>query len=575
MMPGASRALALVKNASAEPSPVWTAGWPDDGAATQGLAAVAARALDERQALLLAAAAPSAEDVEGTRLLANPLMINGECIGAVAVELPPAVDAEGAVSLQLLRWGTTWFEFFLKQLTSQRELGLWTMLELVRLSLEGQSLSEAAHAATSELATRFGCERVSLGVVRGRSINIVAFTHGQAELRNSELKRALADAMHEAIDQDRLIVFPAVKPNSITRQHKALASDHGAGAVCSVPLCGHDGVFAALTLEHADAQGFDDDGIAALNAAAGLLGPLLATRRAAERPWWRALGAAIADAGAIALGRGHWVAKTVGLSVCAGILALVFIESDYRVDANASVQGREQRAIVVPFDGYVAAARVRAGDEVRAGDLLVRLQDQELRLERSRWVGEEAEVAREYREALARHRSAQVVVLNARLEQAQARIAQIDYRLDRTTVRAPIDGVIVQGDLTHSIGAPVEQGQVLYEVAPLDDYRLALELEERDIGVIETGQSGNVALAGQGEARFPFTVERIWPVSKVSEGRNVFRVEATLTGAGTALRPGMSGLAKVDIGTRRLGWLWTHRMIEQLRFWAWSWGWSA
>ena len=32
---------------------------------------------------------------------------------------------------------------------------------------------------------------------------------------------------------------------------------------------------------------------------------------------------------------------------------------------------------------------------------------------------------------------------------------------------APIPGVIVSGDLSQAIGAPVERGQVLFELAPL------------------------------------------------------------------------------------------------------------
>ena len=48
-------------------------------------------------------------------------------------------------------------------------------------------------------------------------------------------------------------------------------------------------------------------------------------------------------------------------------------------------------------------------------------------------------------------------------------------------MRAPFDGVLVSGDLSHSVGAPVERGEVLFELAPLDDYLVVLEVPEAEV----------------------------------------------------------------------------------------------
>ena len=37
------------------------------------------------------------------------------------------------------------------------------------------------------------------------------------------------------------------------------------------------------------------------------------------------------------------------------------------------------------------------------------------------------------------------------------------------------------------------------------------------------------------------------------------------------LRPGMQGVGKIDIGTRRLVWIWTHGLTDWFRLWSWSW----
>jgi hypothetical protein len=36
------------------------------------------------------------------------------------------------------------------------------------------------------------------------------------------------------------------------------------------------------------------------------------------------------------------------------------------------------------------------------------------------------------------------------------------------------------------------------------------------------------------------------------------------------LRPGMEGVAKIDIGRRRLIWIWTHSLFDWLRVWTWQ-----
>jgi multidrug efflux pump subunit AcrA (membrane-fusion protein) len=136
---------------------------------------------------------------------------------------------------------------------------------------------------------------------------------------------------------------------------------------------------------------------------------------------------------------------------------------------------------------------------------------------------------------------------------------------------APFDGVIVSGDLSQKLGAPVERGQTLFEVAPLDSFRIALRVDERDFGHVVVGQKGELAVTAIPHQRFAFTVTRITAVNTARDGRNTFRVEAKLDGEHGRLRPGMEGVAKVRIDDRRLVWIWTHALTEWLQLWLWSW----
>jgi len=113
---------------------------------------------------------------------------------------------------------------------------------------------------------------------------------------------------------------------------------------------------------------------------------------------------------------------------------------------------------------------------------------------------------------------------------------------------------------------------VMWELAPLDAYRVILQVDERDIADLKVGQKGELVLSSMPGERQPLTVAKITPVSTPKEGRNVFRVEAQIGARSDArLRPGMEGVAKVEVDERRLISIWTRRLTDWLALKSWSW----
>jgi RND family efflux transporter MFP subunit len=303
-----------------------------------------------------------------------------------------------------------------------------------------------------------------------------------------------------------------------------------------------------------------------------MLGPLFDLRRARNR----SLRAHAVDSGrglgSKLFGPRHGGFKLAALLLASLALFLALADGSYRLSATARLEGEVQRAITAPFQGYVRETSVRPGDVVKRGQLLARLDDRDLRVERTRLIAQRDQLAQQYRDAMARQERAQVRIASAQITQAEAQLALVDEQLARTEVVAPFDSVVVSGDLTQSLGAPLERGQVLLEVAPLDSYRVVLQMDEQDIADLRVGQKGELVLSSMPGRQYPLTVSRITPVSTAREGANFFRVEADL-GAHTdaRLRPGMEGVAKVEVGERRLAWIWTRRMIDWLNFRAWAW----
>jgi hypothetical protein len=112
---------------------------------------------------------------------------------------------------------------------------------------------------------------------------------------------------------------------------------------------------------------------------------------------------------------------------------------------------------------------------------------------------------------------------------------------------------------------------VLFEVAPLDSYRLVLEVDERDIAEVQVGQRGHLLLSAFPTEPVDVTVNKVTPVSTAREGRNFFRVEAKLDQPHNRLRPGMEGAGKIEIDRRSLVWIWTHQVVDWIRLAVWSW----
>ena len=136
---------------------------------------------------------------------------------------------------------------------------------------------------------------------------------------------------------------------------------------------------------------------------------------------------------------------------------------------------------------------------------------------------------------------------------------------------APFDGLVLSGDLSQLVGTPVEQGRTLFEVAPLEGFRVVLQVDDRDIARVAVGQRGELLLSSLPDQGQAFTVSSVTSVATQHDGRNVFRVEAQVEGTTTRLRPGMEGVGKVVVGERSLLWIWTHSMVDWMRLTLWSW----
>ena len=263
--------------------------------------------------------------------------------------------------------------------------------------------------------------------------------------------------------------------------------------------------------------------------------------------------------------------KFISVLVVTAFVLMSFMRWDYKISADAMLEGAIERVITAPENGFIKEASARPGDVVEVGVALATLDDRDLQLEKLKWLGKFKQVSKEYREALALHDLSQIGILRAQLSQAEAQLEILEQKLSRTVIAVPISGVIVSGDYTRALGSPVERGQVLYKVSPLDDYRIVLQVDESDVSDITVGMHGELTLSAAAEETFEMEVLKITPVSIAENGINYFQVEASLITSPEFLRPGMQGIGKISVGERQVLWIWTHKMLDWIRLKLWSW----
>ena len=540
------------------------------------LAKVTERALKEGRGVV-SSGSDSELTTEAARCqLAHPLRMDGELRGVVGLDLEPRTESQIRGAMRDLQWGSGWLEVLLRRHADPHEaarLRLKLALDSISSLLEHKALKDSAAAFVTELAARLGCDRVTLGMLKGERVRVSAVSHSGQFERRGNLLRAVEEAMDEAIDQRQAIVYPPVSEGLpvVAMSHAQLVRESEAGSAVTLPLESDGRVVGALTLERPPGFRFDAPSLEICEAVAAVAGPIVELKRGNERGLLAHHGQSLRGLWERLVGPGRALFKLIAMLSAGAVMFFAFAAGDYRIAAEATVEGEIQRAISAPFNGYVKDAYLRAGDTVRKGEVIGRLDDRDLRLERVRLAGQREQYSKQYREAMAKRDRTKAEIVSAQLEQVGAQLDQIREQLARVELAAPFDGVIVSGDLSQSLGTPVERGQVLFQIAPLESFRVILQVDERDFADVVVGQRGELAVASMPEQRFGFTVTKLTAVNVAREGRNVFRVEARLDEKALRVRPGMEGVGKISVDERKLVWIWTHSLIDWVRLWAWSW----
>jgi membrane fusion protein (multidrug efflux system) len=226
-------------------------------------------------------------------------------------------------------------------------------------------------------------------------------------------------------------------------------------------------------------------------------------------------------------------------SIVDAVRATGRIEAVQAVDLRPDEQGR------------ITALLFQEGQSITAGTPLVRIDDAMLRAQAER-ASADRDLARQQLERVRRLRSenasspADLERAQAAARSAEAALAVLNLQIERTTVRAPFDGVI--GQRFVSVGDYVTNATRLLTLQTVDPQRAVIEVPERHAIDLRPGQTVQFTVAAQPERVFSAQVEFIDPVVQTTSRTIV--VKARAPNPARVLRPGMFIEARLATATR-------------------------
>lgn len=446
------------------------------------------------------------------------------------------------------------------------------MIDLSAEVMAQASFAAAALTLVNGVTLKLDVVYAALGWVGGATVRTVAISQLDRFDRKSQQVQQLEQVFDEVRLQDHESWVSgdtgALNPDTPLA---AFAAERGSRWVGALPVRDtHGSLHAVLLCVFSDTAQQQPD-VGALMLSLDLMQPRLADLFWQAQAWPRKALANASKSLAGLLGPEHAWAKFGGMVALVALAYVCLGTWQHRVDATAQMTTDSTRLVSAQYDGRVERIHVTSGDLVQRGAVMLELDVRELRQQEAELQAEIRRIEAEVGKYRASESLSEMEIAQARLDQSQAKLARVAQYIVQSVAVAPFDGVVVEGERKDLLGAPVKKGEMLLRIAKVEGLYATLMVPERDIRDIALDAKGELLLLSHPDQAIALQVLAIIPVAQVKgqEG-NHFMVRARLLQAPEPWwRPGMTGLAKIDVGERRIVWILTHKMVDSVRLMFW------
>jgi GAF domain-containing protein len=282
-----------------------------------------------------------------------------------------------------------------------------------------------------------------------------------------------------------------------------------------------------------------------------------------------------------------------GLGLLAGILALVFVPAELRLEGKGTLEPVHRRDVFAGIDGVVEAVAqgIEHGATVKAGQPLARLRNTEVDVALADVLGRKAsseEQLRATRRSLLEDQkisadekvrlAGRAAQLEREIESLEAQRKLWEARRGDLEVTSPLDGVVVTWQVRDRLLLrPIEKGQVLMSIADkTGPWELEVHMPDDRLGHVNRAvQAAKAAgrdlevdyiLATDPGTRHKGMVREIHEQAEVrGEDGNTVLVRVTIDPERhekQELGAGASVTARIACGKRSLGYVWFHDLLS-------------
>ena len=232
------------------------------------------------------------------------------------------------------------------------------------------------------------------------------------------------------------------------------------------------------------------------------------------------------------------------------------------ISATGNLSAAGQIDVYPEKSGVVDAVLVDVGREVKTGDVLVRLvQDQIDVQQASSSVRQREEELKSAQDMLGKIRdlhgrgaatdkelkSAESSVVQAQdnLQAARLKLDSLVTHSGDGLIRSPMDGVITA--VKAVVGGSVSPSAAVVTMVDPRDVVLKVTVDENDIGVVQVGQRADITLDAVDGLSLAGTVSAVGKVGETKSGIVVFNVDIGIDNPDPSARPGMSAEAEITV----------------------------
>jgi len=210
------------------------------------------------------------------------------------------------------------------------------------------------------------------------------------------------------------------------------------------------------------------------------------------------------------------------------------------IDSTGSLAPRVEIGLAFTSGGQVAEALVAEGEQVEAGQVLLRLDTKDLE-----WQVEQARLSLTLAEldlSEARDWYAEgdepVQISLAKMEQAKISLQQAEWRLEQAALKAPVSGVVTA--LFVEPGEMANSGQTVVVISDLSNLAVEVNVDETDVSRLADGMEVQVNLDAFPGNELTGRVTYIEPAATVESGVVLYAVTVKINSTELPLRSGMT-----------------------------------